>query len=154
MTTSVPMIGAIRLTKKYGSITALDSLNLKIEGAKCVGLLGPKDAGKTTALKVFTDEIHRSSDRALINGMDAHADRKNALASVAALVETPEIYPALTPREALMMIAKHLGVPHEVVTAWSSSYSATIPEGLAITFNYLVVTVIVELTLLEKKGFN
>jgi len=33
---------------------------------------------------------------------------------VAALVETPEIYPSLTPREALMIIAKHRGVPSKI----------------------------------------
>ncbi|HKW05611.1 MAG TPA: ABC transporter ATP-binding protein [Nitrososphaerales archaeon] len=107
-------IEAINLTKEYDSFTALDNLNLRIEGAKCVGFLGPNGAGKTTTLKIFTDLIHRSSGKALINGIDVHADKKKALAAVAALVETPEIYPSLTPREALMIIAKHRGVPIEI----------------------------------------
>lgn len=107
-------IEAVNLTKEYDSFTALDNLNLKIEGAKCVGFLGPNGAGKTTTLKIFTDLIHRSSGKALINGIDVHTDKKKALAAVAALVETPEIYPSLTPREALMIIAKHRGVPIEI----------------------------------------
>jgi ABC-2 type transport system ATP-binding protein len=111
---SVPSIEAVELTKKYDSFTALDNLNLRIEGAKCVGFLGPNGAGKTTTLKIFTDLIHRSSGKALINGVDVHSDKKRALAAVAALVETPEIYPSLTPREALMIIAKHRGVPREI----------------------------------------
>ena len=102
------------LTKQYDSFTALDRLNLRIEGAKCVGFLGPNGAGKTTTLKIFTDLIHRSSGEALINGIDVHSDKKRALAAVAALVESPEIYPSLTPREALMIIAKHRGVPPEI----------------------------------------
>jgi ABC-2 type transport system ATP-binding protein len=114
MASSVPSIEAVKLTKEYDSFTALDNLNLRIEGGKCVGFLGPNGAGKTTTLKIFTDLIHRSSGRALINGIDVHSDKKKALAAVAALVETPEIYPSLTPREALMIIAKHRGVPFEI----------------------------------------
>ncbi len=114
MASSVPSIEAIKLIKQYDSFTALDNLNLRIEGAKCVGFLGPNGAGKTTTLKIFTDLIHRSSGKALINGIDVHYDKKKALAAVAALVERPEIYPSITPREALMIIAKHRGVPAEI----------------------------------------
>ena len=114
MAGSAPSIEAVKLTKEYDSFTALDSLDLRIGGAKCVGFLGPNGAGKTTTLKIFTDLIHRSSGEALINGIDVHSDKKRALAAVAALVETPEIYPSLTPREALMIVAKHRGVPSEI----------------------------------------
>ena len=107
----VPTIEAVKLTKQYGSFTAVSELNLKIEGAKCVGFLGPNGAGKTTTLKMFTDLIHASSGEALINGINVHTKKKAALASVAAIIETPEIYPSLTPREALAMIAEFRGVP-------------------------------------------
>ncbi len=107
----VPTIEAVKLTKQYGSFTAVSELNLKIEGAKCVGFLGPNGAGKTTTLKMFTDLIRASSGEAMINGLNVHTNKKAALASVAALIETPEIYPSLTPREALMMIAEVRGVP-------------------------------------------
>jgi ABC-2 type transport system ATP-binding protein len=114
MASSMLSIEAIKLTKEYDSFTALDNLDLRIEGAKCVGFLGPNGAGKTTTLKIFTDLIHSSSGKALINGIDVHSDKKRALATVASLIETPEIYPSLTPREALMIIAKHRGVPSEI----------------------------------------
>jgi ABC-2 type transport system ATP-binding protein len=61
---------------------------------------------------MFTDLIRPSSGEALINGVNVHTDKKKALASVGALIETPEIYPSLTPREALMMIAEIRGVPN------------------------------------------
>lgn len=111
---SGPTIEAVELTKSYGSFTALSKLNLKLEGAKCVGFLGPNGAGKTTTLKIFTDLIRKSSGEALINGIDVHTNKKKALASTASLIETPEIYPSLTPREALTMIAEMRGVPHEI----------------------------------------
>ena len=108
----VPSIEAVKLTKQFGSFVAVSELNLKIEGAKCVGFLGPNGAGKTTTLKMFTDLIRPSSGQALINGVNVHTNKKAALASVAAIIETPEIYPSLTPREALTMIAEYRGVPH------------------------------------------
>jgi ABC-2 type transport system ATP-binding protein len=106
-----PSIEAVHLSKCFGQFVAVSDLNLKIEGSKCVGFLGPNGAGKTTALKMFTDLIRPSSGEALINGVNVHTHKKEALASVAALIETPEIYPSLTPREALMMIAEIRGVP-------------------------------------------
>ena len=103
---------AVNLSKVYGSFTALSNLNLKIEGSKCVGFLGPNGAGKTTTLKIFTDLIRPSSGQAMINGFNVHTHKKAALASVGTVIETPEIYPSLTPREALGMIAELRGVPH------------------------------------------
>ncbi len=104
-------IQAVNLTKSFGSFTAVSNLNLNLEGNKCVGFLGPNGAGKTTTLKIFTDLIRASSGQAMINGVNVHANKKKALASVGTLIETPEIYPALTPREALNLIAEMRGVP-------------------------------------------
>jgi ABC-2 type transport system ATP-binding protein len=104
-------IAAVNLSKTYGTFTALSNLNLKIEGAKCVGFLGPNGAGKTTTLKIFTDLIRASSGEAFINGANVHTHKKTALASVGTVIETPEIYPSLTPREALSMVAELRGVP-------------------------------------------
>ena len=106
-----PSLEAANLSKHFGPFVAVSDLNLRIEGSKCVGFLGPNGAGKTTTLKMFTDLIRPSSGEALINGVNVHTHKKEALASVAALIETPEIYPSLTPREALMMIAEIRGVP-------------------------------------------
>jgi ABC-2 type transport system ATP-binding protein len=107
----MPTLEAVNLTKKYGAFTALSNLNLKIEGTKCVGFLGPNGSGKTTTLKMFTDLIRPSTGQALINGVNVHTQKKKALENVSTLIETPEIYSSLTPREALTMIAEIRGVP-------------------------------------------
>ncbi len=78
-----------------------------------MGFLGPNGAGKTTTMKIFTGLISPTKGRALVNGVDVGEDKKKALASCASLIETPEIYPALTPKEALMMISEMRGVPRE-----------------------------------------
>lgn len=106
-----PSVEAVNLSKRYGSFPALSDLNLRIEGSKCVGFLGPNGAGKTTTLKIFTDMIRASEGKALINGIDVHLNKKRALSSVGTLIESPEIYPSLTPREALSMTAEIRGLP-------------------------------------------
>ena len=107
----MPSLEAVKLTKQYGQFCAVSDLNLKIEGTKCVGFLGPNGAGKTTTLKMFTDLIRPTGGVALINNVNVHTDKKKALDSVGTLIETPEIYPSLTPREGLAMIAEIRGVP-------------------------------------------
>jgi ABC-2 type transport system ATP-binding protein len=108
-----PSLEAINLTKKFGSFTAVNGLNLKLQGTKCVGFLGPNGAGKTTTMKMFADLITATSGTALVNGVDIRKDKKAALASCTTLIETPEIYPALTPKEALTMLCEIRGVKSE-----------------------------------------
>jgi ABC-2 type transport system ATP-binding protein len=105
-----PSIEARDLTRHFGAFTALDHLNLKVEGTKCVGFLGPNGAGKTTTLKMFTDLIFPSAGEAFINGISVQKDRRSALSSCGALIETPEIYGSLTPREALELIGSLRGM--------------------------------------------
>src|SRR2546422_10080723 len=100
-----PSIEAVNLSKRYGSFLALSDLTLKIEGSKCVGFLGPNGAGKTTTLKMLTDLIFPTRGEAFLNGVSVREDRKRALESCGALIETPEIYASLTPTEALSMVA-------------------------------------------------
>ncbi len=106
-----PSIEALGLSKKFGNFAALTDLNLKLQGAKCVGFLGPNGAGKTTTMKIFTGLISASSGTATINGVDVSKDKKGALASCTSLIETPEIYSSLTPKEALTMLCAIRGVP-------------------------------------------
>ncbi len=119
-----PSLEAVDLTKRFGSFTALDHLNLKVDGAKCVGFLGPNGAGKTTTLKMFTDLIFPTEGEAFINGISVQKDRKNALSVCGDLIESPEIYPALTPLEALEMSGALRGMRPEEI----ASRTATVLE--------------------------
>ncbi len=110
-----PSLEARGLTRRFGTFTALDHLNLNVQGSKCVGFLGPNGAGKTTTLKMFTDLIFPTEGEAFINGVSVQADRKRALARCGVLIETPEIYGSLTPREALEMVGDLRGMARSAI---------------------------------------
>jgi ABC-2 type transport system ATP-binding protein len=112
-----PSLETRELTRRFGEFVAVDSLNLDIRGTKVVGFLGPNGAGKTTSLKMMTDLIYPTSGEALLNGVSVQRERKRALADVGTLIETPEIYPSLTPREALELSGAVRGLPARTIRA-------------------------------------
>ena len=56
------------LTKTYGNLTALNSINLSIESGKIIGLLGPNGSGKTTLIKLINGLLTPTEGKVLING--------------------------------------------------------------------------------------
>jgi len=105
------------LTKTYGAFTAVDGLNLSIKKNSFTGLLGPNGAGKSTTLKILTNLIRASSGSAYLNGVDVTKDAKNALMGVGTVVETPEFYLYLTPKESLEYLGKIIGMTSESISA-------------------------------------
>ncbi|MEM8758114.1 MAG: ABC transporter ATP-binding protein [Planctomycetota bacterium] len=62
------MIETINLTKRYGDLVALDSLNLTIEEGTCYGFIGPNGAGKTTTIKILATLLKPTSGQANVAG--------------------------------------------------------------------------------------
>ncbi len=93
-----------RLTKNYGDLRALDALDLAVASGHVVGFLGPNGAGKTTTIKILTRLLRPSAGRAYLWGEDVADDPRGAMERVGAVVETPELYPELTPREILAYV--------------------------------------------------
>jgi ABC-2 type transport system ATP-binding protein len=58
------------LTKRYGGISAIDDLDLKVHEGEVFGFLGPNGAGKTTTIRVLTTLTKPSSGRAFVNGFN------------------------------------------------------------------------------------
>ena len=56
------------LTKTYGNLTALNSINLSLESGKIIGLLGPNGSGKTTLIKLINGLLTPTGGKVLING--------------------------------------------------------------------------------------
>ena len=63
-------ITAQGLIKRYGTVVALDGLDLDVPEATVLGLLGPNGAGKTTAIRIFTTLLKPEQGRAEVLGLD------------------------------------------------------------------------------------
>jgi ABC-2 type transport system ATP-binding protein len=99
------MLEARSLTKKYGSFTALDRLDLTIQPGEVFCLLGSNGAGKSTTINLFLNFIDASEGSALIDGIDV---AKHPLASKQKLAYIPEqvsLYGHLTGLENLAYLA-------------------------------------------------
>jgi ABC-2 type transport system ATP-binding protein len=103
------------LTKDFNEFRAVDSLNLVVKKRSFMGFLGPNGAGKTTTIKILTNMLSATSGSANLNGVDVVKHPKAALANVGAVVETPEVYPYLTPVETLAFLGELRGMPPEEI---------------------------------------
>ncbi len=83
------------LTKRFGSLTAVDDLSLVVRRGEVVGLLGPNGAGKSTTIGMILGLIAPTAGRAEIGGRDVRTHAAAALAHVGEIVEVPAFYPFL-----------------------------------------------------------
>ncbi|MGA9119286.1 MAG: ATP-binding cassette domain-containing protein [Bacteroidota bacterium] len=99
------------LTRAYGSLTAVDRLNISVEGGEVFGLLGPNGAGKTTVLKMLTTLLPPTEGTARINGLDI---TRNAAQVRRIIGYVPQLLSAdglLTGRENLEVFARLYDIP-------------------------------------------
>ena len=76
-----PLVRARGLSKRFGSVTALDNVNLEIGQGRIVGLIGPNGAGKTTALKALLGLTPFEGELEVL-GRDPRRDRHNVMQDV------------------------------------------------------------------------
>lgn len=90
------------LSKNYGPIQALDSLNLTVEKGQVLGILGPNGSGKTTTLALLLGIIHPSSGH--FSWFDGNDSRP--LMRVGSILETPNFYGYLSGSDNLKIVQK------------------------------------------------
>lgn len=95
------MLEAKGLTKRYGSHTALNNLNLSIGTGEIFALLGQNGAGKTTTINLFLGFIEPSEGHAVIDGVSVAEHSQEIKKSLAYIPETVMLYPNLTGLENL-----------------------------------------------------
>ncbi len=100
-----PVIQTQALTKRYGSVTALDSLDLRVPQHAIFGFLGPNGAGKTTTMQLLLGLSRPTSGGGTIFGHDIVDDNLAIRARVGYLPQQPRFYPELTAWQTLDFIA-------------------------------------------------
>jgi ABC-2 type transport system ATP-binding protein len=104
------MIEARGLTKRYGTFTAVDKVDLMVERHGIVGFLGPNGAGKTTTMRMLTGYLPMTEGTAKVAGFDVFDQPQQVKARVGYLPETPPLYPELSVGEYLAFVAELRGV--------------------------------------------
>jgi len=106
-------VKTVNLTKDFNGFRALDNLDIAVRRNSFLGFLGPNGAGKTTTIKILTNLLSPSSGSAYVNGINVTEDPKGALTDLGTVVETPEFYPYLTPKETLSYLGELQGMNND-----------------------------------------
>jgi ABC-2 type transport system ATP-binding protein len=99
------MIELKSLTKRYGSFTAVDAIDLDVPKGELFGFLGPNGAGKTTTLRMIAGILLPSAGTIRIGGVDVSADPIAAKSILGYIPDRPFIYEKLTGAEFLRFVA-------------------------------------------------
>ena len=86
------MITIEGLTKRFGSLTAVDSISLSVGRGEVLGFLGPNGAGKSTTMKMLTGYLPITSGRASVCGFDVVSDAIKAREKIGYLPEGSPLY--------------------------------------------------------------
>jgi len=99
-----PVIEMRGLVKRYGAVTALDGVDLRVEAGTVHGLLGPNGAGKTTLLRVLLGLVRPDAGQVRLCGRSYADVGQQALDGVGGFVEAPTCWPYLTGRRTLDLL--------------------------------------------------
>ena len=108
------MIDTVNLTKKFGSLTAVDSLTLDVGEGEIFGLLGPNGAGKTTLISMLITLIPPTSGKATVNGFDVVHRKTDVRKSIGIVFQEPSVDDLLTGRENLELHTMLYFMPREI----------------------------------------
>src|ERR1017187_941276 len=100
-----------KLTRKFGSFTAVDSLDINIEAGEAFALLGPNGAGKTTAIKMLTTLLPVTSGEAFICGFNITTQPNKVRRVIGYVPQMISVDGTLTALENLLLFARLYDIP-------------------------------------------
>jgi len=103
------------LTRRFGSVLAVDGVSLAVRPGEIFGLLGPDGAGKTTVFRMLAAVLTPTSGTALIAGMDIRTGEEDVKAHLGYMPQAFSLWADLTVLENLRFIADAYGVPRDQI---------------------------------------
>lgn len=97
------------LTKKFGRLTAVNSLSFSIKKGNVYGILGPNGSGKSTTLGMILNVVNPTSGA--FSWFDASQNTHQSLKRVGAIIERPNFYPYMTAVQNLRLVCRIKEVP-------------------------------------------
>jgi ABC-2 type transport system ATP-binding protein len=98
------------LTKRFGSLIAVNELSFTVEPGRITGFLGPNGSGKTTTLRMLLGLVRPTAGTATIDGR-VYRDIPDPLAVVGSALEATNFHPGRSGRDHLRVLASVAGVP-------------------------------------------
>ena len=105
-----PAVHAERLRKTFGSLVAVDGLDLTIDRGEVFGLLGPNGSGKTTTIRMLCGLMEPTAGRAEVAGIDVIADPEGVRRRIGYMSQKFGLYDDLTVAENLRFYASVYGL--------------------------------------------
>jgi ABC-2 type transport system ATP-binding protein len=102
------------LTKRYGTVTAVDDLTFQLAPGRITGFLGPNGAGKSTTIRLLLGLARPTAGHATING-HPYAELRDPLRQVGALIDPNVFHPGRSGRTALRITARPARIPDQRV---------------------------------------
>jgi len=106
-----PAIVTVNLTKRYGSLTALDQLNLRLEPGDVFGFIGPNGAGKSTTMKILAGLLEPTSGQAMVLGKPVAGNGDFVRRHIGYMPDFIGVYEDLKVSEYLEFFASAYGIP-------------------------------------------
>src|SRR5947208_7210138 len=107
----MPILRTNALTRRFGSLTAVDSLTIAVEPGEVFGLPGPNGAGKTTAIKMLTTLLPPSSGDAEVDGFSLTRQPAEVRRIIGYVPQMLSADGMLTGYENLLIFAKLYDIP-------------------------------------------
>jgi len=104
-----PILTTHALTKQFGSLRAVDGLDMQVCKGDVFGFLGPNGAGKTTVIRLVLGLIHPTSGYAEVRGHRVPGELQGALRHVGGFVDDPTFYPLMNARRNLRLLGSMTG---------------------------------------------
>ena len=108
-------VEAVGLVKRFGSLTAVDDVDLALEGGRIYGLLGPNASGKTTLIRMLAGLARPTTGHATVLGERMPSQR--ALAQIGYMTQSDGVYPELSAWENLRFFGELCGVTDRATLA-------------------------------------
>ena len=106
-----PAIRAVNLTRTFGTVRALDNLNIEVPAGSVFGFLGPNGAGKTTTIRLLLGLIEPTSGSAKVLGFDTRTHGDQIRARSGALLEHSGLYERLSAEDNLRFYGRVARMP-------------------------------------------
>jgi ABC-2 type transport system ATP-binding protein len=120
-----PVIEAHGLTRRFGDLTAVDTLDLIVEPRTIYGFLGPNGCGKTTTLRMLTGLLTPSAGRVTVLGHQLPRDAERLKRQIGYMTQKFSLYDDLTVAENLGFVARIYGLGHRKARSRISALLST-----------------------------